>query len=240
MNIFYLFNQLKLKVIYLKYLLLTKSRIKLSPNSKMNVGHVLFRKSMIRLGDKSTLQLGENCKILHSNINIKNGTLILFNNVSLINATIEINDGNVIIGDHARIMCSMWVRYGGNVKIGEYTNINMGSELRSDESIVIGDFTRISYNVSIWDTNTHVIYSPSKRRELSRTIGIGNEIEKPATKPISLGNDCWIGKNSTVMKGTKIGNNVIVGYGTTLINQIIGDNVTVVPQLTLKYKANNI
>lgn len=232
MKIFHLLDRLK-------YLVFTKSWIKLSLNSEMNMNHAQLRNSKIRILDKSKLQLGKNCKIVHSNINIRRGTLILSENVSLINATIEINDGNVVIGDHARIMCRVWVRYGGNVKIGEYTNINIGSELRSDESIVIGDFTQISYNVSIWDTNTHVIYSPNKRRELSKTIGIGNEIEKPITRPVVIGNDCWLGKNSTVMKGTKIGNNVIVGYGTTLINQIIGDNVTVVPQLILKYKTNN-
>ena len=41
------------------------------------------------------------------------------------------------------------------------------SWLRADEQITIGDYNQISYNVMIWDTNTHNIYTPSKRRELT-------------------------------------------------------------------------
>lgn len=236
---FNLRSTFKLRSIRLKYLLLGNNNFKFSIDSQVETNHAKFKKSIINILDQSKLQIGKNCKINHSTINIKNGTLIISDNVSLINATIEINNGNVLIANNARIMCRIWVRYGGNIRIGEYTNINTGSELRSDESIVIGDFTRVSYNVSIWDTNTHYIYSPSKRREISKSIGVGNEIEKPYTNPVIIGNDCWIGKNSAIMKGTKIGNNVIVGYGTTLVKQIIDDNVTVVPQLTFKIKKNN-
>ena len=54
-----------------------------------------------------------------------------------------------------------------NVRIGNYNNINERSWLRADEQITIGDYNQISYNVMIWDTNTHNIYTPSKRRELT-------------------------------------------------------------------------
>lgn len=59
-------------------------------------------------------------------------------------------------------MNRFWIRYNANVRIGNYNNINERSWLRADEQITIGDYNQISYNVMIWDTNTHNIYTPSK------------------------------------------------------------------------------
>lgn len=198
-----------------------------------------IKRSNISISKDSSLSIGEKVLIRNSNINIDNGTLIISDNCSIMNANITVNNGTIIIGEYCRIMCNLWVRFGGKISIGKYTNINNSSELRSDESIIIGDFTQISYNVSIWDTNTHYIYPSFKRRQLSKKIGIGNEIEKPLTKPIVIGSDCWIGKDCAIMKGSHIGNNVILGYNTTIINKTIEDNMIVVPKIELKYKQNS-
>ncbi len=225
----------------LKYLLKGINNIKYDSCSTMDFAHVKMKKSRINASNNSHIKIGKNCVIQASDINIQNGSLIIGENVSLINTKIKINQGTIIIKNNARIMCHIWIRYGGVVNIGEYTNINIGSEIRSDESITIGDFTQISYNVNIWDTNTHCIYPPYKRRELSKTIGIGNEIEKPITKPVKIGNDCWIAKNSSILKGVVLGDNTIVGYGTTIINKCIENNSIIVPKLDFKNKPiNNI
>lgn len=71
-------------------------------------------------------------------------------------------NGSLDIGHHNRFMNRFWIRYNANVRIGNYNNINERSWLRADEQITIGDYNQISYNVMIWDTNTHNIYTPSK------------------------------------------------------------------------------
>lgn len=46
-------------------------------------------------------------------------------------------------------------------------------------------------------------------------------------KPISVGDNCFIGLNSVIMPGTIIGNNVIIGTG-TVVRGVIPDNKLVI------------
>jgi len=41
-----------------------------------------------------------------------------------------------------------------------------------------------------------------------------------------IGNDCFIGMNSIILKGTKIGNNLIVGAG-SVVHKSFPDNVII-------------
>ena len=68
----------------------------------------------------------------------------------------------------------------------------------------------------------------------------GYEFEKPKTKPVIIGNDNWISKNTTLLKGTVIGNRCIVGYGTILSHVKISDNQTVVQSNDIKIFSNSI
>ena len=43
-------------------------------------------------------------------------------------------------------------------------------------------------------------------------------------KPISIGDNCWIGGSVTIVGGVKIGNNVVIGAGSVVIRDI-PDNV---------------
>ena len=57
--------------------------------------------------------------------------------------------------------------------------------------------------------------------------------EKPKTAPVIIGDDVWIGEKSSILKGTSLGNNVIVGYNTTLVGKHIPTNKTVVQKIEL-------
>ena len=145
-------------------------------------------------------------------------------------------NGSLIIGHHNRFMNRFWIRYNAKIEIGNYNNINEGSWLRADEYIKIGDFNRISYNVMIWDTNTHNMYSPEKRRKLNieNFPFFGFENEKPVTKPIIIESDCWIAQNAVIFKGTTLNKEVNVGYGTFISNKTIPAKTTVVNKIELR------
>lgn len=149
-------------------------------------------------------------------------------------------DGKLTIGSNNRLETNIWVRFDGYLSIGNFTNINTNSEIRCDEKVSIGDYNQISYNVVIWDTNTHCIYTATKRRELTNTKGIGSEFEKPKTKPIVIGHDCWIGRDVAIMKGVIIQNKCIVGYRTLLTEINLKENTTVVSDINLKMFENKI
>ena len=101
----------------------------------------------------------------------------------------------------------------------------------------IGDYNQISYNVMIWDTNTHNIYTPSKRRELTEKYYpfFGYEYEKPSTKPVKIGSDCWIAQNAAILKGTELEDEVIVGFCTILLGTSIPFGTTVVNKVEYRF-----
>lgn len=207
---------------------------------------VKIRNSKIRVDEQSSLILGDHCSLdrllisMVGHIEIGKGNILEQKGLS---SPLEIvGHGNLKVGDYNRIRARILIRFGGNVEIGKYTNINEGSEIRSDESVSIGSYNQISYNVMIWDTNTHNIYPAEKRRRLAEDYHpiFGMEIEKPITKPVVIGDDCWLGKNSTVLKGTTLSNKCIVGYGTLLSNTTIEENTTVFLDISTKRHINNI
>lgn len=101
----------------------------------------------------------------------------------------------------------MVARYGGKIEIGEHCGIS-GSTIYSWENIKIGSYTRIGANCKIIDNDFHPV-------ELEyRHIGLNKEYTR--RKPIVIGNDCFIGANSIILKGTTLGNNVIVGAGSVV------------------------
>ena len=95
---------------------------------------------------------------------------------------------------------------------------------------------QISYNVNIWDTNTHNVYPSGKRREIAEKYWpyFGKEIERPKTRPIHIGDDCWIGENTSILKGTNLSNNVIVGFGTVLTGVKVEEGKTVMNKVELR------
>lgn len=217
----------------------------------------LLQHSHVRVNRNATLSKGKNVRIISSNIFLSSkAKLMIKDNVRISNVSIYISDGDFTIGkdsiveglgynksvyivntgsihiaDHVKCNVKrIWVRFMGNLNIGSYTNINDGSEIRVDESVTIGNYNQISYEVNIWDTNTHNIYSPEKRAEITRKYYpyYGFEYEKPKTAPIHIGDNCWIGERSSILKGTFIGDNVIVGYNTLLSNVRIDKNKKVV------------
>lgn len=209
-------------------------------------GSTITKSRLSVINKNSSLQIGKRNTITNSYVVVNGSTCvgdenILENGYSYRNFSI-CSDGNISIGNRNRLRGRIWLRYGGSLKIGDYNNINEDSEIRCDESITIGSYNQISYECMIWDTNTHNIYPAEKRRALaeSKYPCYGFEFEKPKTKAVCIGDDCWIGKRVSILKGTTIGNRCIIGFGTTVSNQVIPNNKTVTEQKILKLYDNQI
>lgn len=207
-----------------------------------------IRNSKVFVHPGASLKIEDNCIIENARIYVEKGCIILRENSivkgdKLHDTEIIINNGNILMGDHSKLSCKrVWVRFGGKLEIGSYTNINEGSEIRCDEKISIGSFNQISYNVKIWDTNTHNILPVENRRKIAidKFPYFGYESSKPITSPINIGDDCWIGENSTIFKGTKIGNECILGFGTFISGKTVPDHSIVVNETKLRIFPNEI
>lgn len=214
-------------------------------NSSLFIGkNVKLKNVRISITENSTLIIGDNSTLENIDLSVSGQIQIGNNNFlycSKNNKRIYIDvNGHLTIGDNNRLETNIRVRFGGKLQIGNFSNINFNSEIRCDESITIGDFNQISYNVVIWDTNTHNIYSSEDRRELTRTKGIGYEYEKPRTKPISIEDDCWIGRDVAILKGVTIKNKCIIGFRTLLSDTVIEENSTIVSDNKFKIIKNKV
>lgn len=103
--------------------------------------------------------------------------------------------------------------HAGKIDIGESCYIGEGTRIWSAASIKIGNRVFISHNVNIHDTNTHSLNPRIRYEHVARILSIGD----PSTdefdiqsKPVCIEDDVWIGFNSTVLKGVRIGTGSIV------------------------------
>lgn len=98
-------------------------------------------------------------------------------------------------------------RYGGRIEIGDGFGIS-GSTIYAFDSIKIGKNATIGANCKIIDNDFHPLDAEK------RNLGLNEEYTK--RKPIVIGDNCFIGMNSIILKGTTIGNNVVVGAGSVV------------------------
>lgn len=212
-----------------------KSYVKVCDGGKLSISSSAdIRNSKIIVAPGAELLIGEHCDINNVYIWVGKGCLEI-EDYALIGqgvgqkSVIEITDGKAHIENHVKLACQrVWVRFGGELSIGEYTNLNHGSEIRCDEKVTIGSFNRISYNVRIWDTNTHNILDKEERRSMNIKWfpSFGKEISRPVTKPVVIGDDCWIGENACIMKGSVIGDESIIGFGTVVMGKTVPAKTT--------------
>ncbi len=125
---------------------------------------------------------------------------------------IQLGGGNINSSPTSN-MLGLWqrtiiiARYGGNIEIGDGFGIS-GTTIYSTFSIKIGKNATIGANCKIIDNDFHPI-NPEYRR-----LGLNQQYMKRA--PIYIGDNCFIGMNSIILKGTTIGNNVVVGAGSVV------------------------
>ena len=108
-------------------------------------------------------------------------------------------------------------RHGGRIEIGENTGIS-GSTIYSMLQIKIGKNVLIGGNCKIIDNDFH---SLMVEKRVPR-----QKVEDIKKAPIFIGDGCFIGANSILLKGTSIGKNCVVGAG-SVVSGKFPDNVII-------------
>lgn len=104
----------------------------------------------------------------------------------------------------------------GNITIGEACGIS-GASFCAMKDITIGDRVQIGANTKVIDNDLHSL-DPIER-ELDKRGNI-------RVAPVKIGNDCFIGANCIVLKGTILGDRCIVGAG-SVVHGTFPDNVII-------------
>jgi acetyltransferase-like isoleucine patch superfamily enzyme len=118
------------------------------------------------------------------------------------NASLLLN-ANVLIcrGTYISIWPDQILSLGTNTYVGHQGYIN------TKMSLTIGSGTMIGHGTTIMDYDGHPIVSSSE----SATHQCTQESYGGKGEQIRIGSDCWIGFESAILKGAKVGNGAIVG-----------------------------
>lgn len=106
--------------------------------------------------------------------------------------------------------CSLRAMKDAQIVIGDDVALN-GTSVTCRRRIEIGNGTMVAANVIIVDSDFHQQWPPSDRKEFSKY---------EEDRPVSIGNDVWIGMGSLILKGSSIGDNTIIGAGSIVAGRI--------------------
>lgn len=102
---------------------------------------------------------------------------------------------------------SITVRPGGLLTIGEMSSLNADCKIVCQDYISIGKNTYFGPNVLVYDHDHYFDGDGVKRTDF-------------VTRPISIGNNCWIGAGTIILKGTTIGDKCVIAAGSVVKGNI--------------------
>ncbi|MFD2202284.1 sugar O-acetyltransferase [Shivajiella indica] len=120
------------------------------------------------------------------------------------------------VGEGVWIEAPFYCDYGENIRIGKNSFLNFNCLLLDDNLISIGKNALIGPNVQIY-TAGHPLSAKD------RIIADPEERYLTLSKPVSIGDNVWIGGNTLIMPGVNIGSNVTIGAG-SIVTKDIPDN----------------
>ncbi len=104
--------------------------------------------------------------------------------------------------------------YGQHISIGKRFFANFNFTVLDEARVTIGDDCFIGPNVSIY-TACH------------STDPIERNTRQEWAKPVTIGNNVWIGGSVTILPGVTIGDNVTIGAGSVVVSDIPSDTIAV-------------
>lgn len=112
--------------------------------------------------------------------------------------------GNLCIGHNVKTQQRVMIAaINGTIEIGDNVSFNRNNIIVCHNEINIGNRCAFGPNVVIYDHDHKFDHNGIVKNEYN-------------TAPIEIGDDCWVGANVTILKGTHIGKCSIIGAGTVV------------------------
>lgn len=118
------------------------------------------------------------------------------------------------IGEGSSIRPPLYVDLGSNIRIGARTAVNYHFTALDVAAITIGDDCMIGPNVQLL-TPTHPVEPQPRKDKLE------------AAKPITIGDNVWLGGGVVVCPGVTIGDNAVIGAGAVVTRDVPANVVAV-------------
>ncbi|AWT44763.1 MULTISPECIES: sugar O-acetyltransferase [Streptomyces] len=118
------------------------------------------------------------------------------------------------LGEEAQVRPPLYVDYGSNITVGARTFVNYGLTALDVAAVVIGEDCQIGPHVQLL-TPTHPLEPEPRRDKLE------------AARPITVGDNVWIGGGAIVLPGVTIGDNSVIGAGAVVTKDVPANAVAV-------------
>lgn len=115
--------------------------------------------------------------------------------------------GTLHLGEKSRIQngCTVYVAENAHLELEDFATIGPNNEVYCTKHIYFGPYFLSSWNCQFFDTNCHY-YIENKT------------IVHRLNKEVVIGQNCWIGNNTTIAKGARLGDFCIVA-SKSLVNK---------------------
>lgn len=137
--------------------------------------------------------------------------------------------GDIQIGHHVRLLAHwrsnrvglsgpliLHTWQGGRISIGDHTGAS-AVVISSRSSVTIGRHGNLGGNVRIFDHDFHSLDAVVRRGPRG--------CEDCATRPVTIGDDVFIGADSLILKGVNIGDRAIIGAGSVVTRDVPADTI---------------
>ena len=111
------------------------------------------------------------------------------------------------VGDDFCVQAPFQCDYGSNIRIGDHFLANYNCVILDVAPVTIGSHVLLGPNVAIY-TAGHPVHPLSRRS--------GYEYGKPVT----IGDDVWVGGNTVILPGVTIGSGSVIGAGSVVTRDI--------------------
>lgn len=131
--------------------------------------------------------------------------------------------GSISIGDGVRLSGKPGIGFSNRLverpvlSIGDGTFIGHGTSFAIADGVRVGRHCLLAGGVTIRDFDGHPL-DAERRRRMEPTPADG-------VAPVTIGDDVWIGKNATILKGVAIGDRAVVAMQAVVTTDVPADSV---------------
>jgi acetyltransferase-like isoleucine patch superfamily enzyme len=129
------------------------------------------------------------------------------------NTSLTIGEGSILEGAIA------FEREGAAVVIGRDTFIG-ASQIVCASQVEIGDDVLVAWGCTISDHNSHSIAWRGRAQDVREWYHGRKDWSQVESLPVRLGNKCWVGMHSIILKGVGIGEGAIVAAGSVVTKDV--------------------
>lgn len=128
----------------------------------------------------------------------------------------------ITIGARSMVRGELFIfAHGGRIAIGKNCYIGENSRIWSGGEVTLGNHVLVSHNVSIMDNLTHPLDPLARRQQVASIYASGHPQDIDLDdRPVTIGDDAWIGAHAVVLRGVHIGEGAIVAAGAVVTKDV--------------------